>query len=456
VCIPDWNYSTTQVTSTVHLDVLHAWCKYSRDVAPLFPNLSHIQWSIVYGYRGILQDLKCNESYIDPREFTPLFLVPSLSSLTFGESARDGVTMTIHGEGEEVPHPGVTALVLLQEAMVRCPSLDSIALHKGHRILVMSQRVPVVDAAFSSRLQHLRTFRCGVLAPNSTLRLVASLAHLETFAALVGAELSLAGLPRVFPAARELRFLCTSSRQLRTLVAAVQSAHIHTLELKANDNLSPRLVGELLALVAAQPFASTLRSVVVGYDITHDHAPPVNLTLDDVQPLLHLTALKSVVLNFGVVDPTGDFVAQMLAAWPALERLGLGRGAQLTLAQLFVAARSHDALRELACDVVVRAGTPLPDACELVHDTLRRMRLEFDGEAAPVDRAAVAHLLATVFPNLRRLGRGTQGLRLQGLMEEGERARLAGRPWTLSDYEADAINHPSRSFTMSLPGSPDA
>jgi hypothetical protein len=57
-----------------------------------------------------------------------------------------------------------------------------------------------------------------------------------------------------------------------------------------------------------------------------------------------------------------DAVAQMLGAWPALETLHLGEGSRVELAQLLAAARTRGALRDLGCEVIVRAGAPLSDA----------------------------------------------------------------------------------------------
>jgi hypothetical protein len=446
---------TYNIISVVHPNVLRAWRTYSYEVSPLFPHLLHVQW--ITGLEDLPSFLWGCQDRLETQELTALLLVPSLSSLKFGVPVRHGSkSQTLGGNGN--PGRGVTALFVLQEAMMRCPSLDTIDIYnpKNHRILMESQSVPAVDAAFSSHLQHLRRFCCGVQLPNSTVRHIASLPHLEAFAALLRADLNLTGLSRLFPAARELRFLCTSLAQLRALVAAVQSTRVHTLELTSNDDLGPRPVRELLTLVAAHPSAGALRHFRIGPDVRSErHPPPVEFTPDDVRPLLHLTGLRSVSLRQCAVDPAGDVVAQMLDAWPALEKLNLGHGAQLELVQLLAAAHTHSTLRELKCTVVIRAGAPLPAAHGLVHTRLRRIYCEFSGRIAPADLAAVAHMFATVFPSLKSVNLGFTGGDLQALMRAGEQARLAGRPWTLRDYEADAISHPNRSHPRSPSQSPD-
>jgi hypothetical protein len=382
---------TNSVTSAVHLDVLRAWGAYSCEVAPLFSNLLHLRWD--------------NEDYGE-LELAPLLLTPSLSSLTVLPSARNPGSDV---QAQDIVHlqRGTAAVGVVQEAMVHCPSLRALNLFRRRR--QHFRRVPAVDTTLGSRLEQLREFRCGALAPSSTLRHLASLPHLEVFEAPVGANMSLVGLPCVFPAARELRFLSAPMQHLLALVAAVQSARVHTFELNASDNPGPssRLVGELLALVVAHPSADALRQLRFAPDGNLNVLGSEYLALADVRPLLRLVGLRDVVLKGYAVDPAGDTVAQMLAAWPALETLELAPGSQLTLAQLFSAARTNGTLRELACTVAVPAGKPLPDTRGLVHTGLHRLQIAVDGKQ---QRYMVAELLVTVFPALFDLDDGSWGM----------------------------------------------
>jgi hypothetical protein len=350
-------------------------------------------------------------------------------------------------------------MAVLREAMVRCPSLQFLDIFRRGYPYPPFYPVPAVDVTLGSRLEQLRAFRGCALAPSSMLRYLASLPSLEAFEAPVSVDLSLAGLPCVFPAVRELRFLSAPVQHLSALVAAVQSAYVHTLELSANDDPGPRAVNELLEIVAAHPSAGTLRQFRFAPDGLPDYVAgaPGRLAVSDVRPLLRLRSLRDVILNANVVDPAEDAIAQMLDAWPALETFELGAlsalgifglefGSQLTLAQLVTVARTHSELRELACTVFVRAGAPLPDARGLVHTGLRRLRLAFHGEDTPADRAAVAHLLATVFPGMSDFT-GVDST-LKGLMEAGRQARLAGTSWTLGDYTAHAESAPSQEYNF--------
>jgi hypothetical protein len=330
--------------------------------------------------------------------------------------------------------------------MARCSSLASVALHlqRGYgRGFDPSQRTPIMDSVttLGSRLQHLRTFCCNVLAPSNAVRHLASLPCLEVFNAPVSEDVSLAGLPRVFPMACELCFWYAPVRVLCVLVAAVQNARVHTLKLGVSDEPSPRLVGELFTLVAALPSAGALRQLSFASDRPRRVTGPVGyLALDDVRPLMCLSSLRDVVLRGYAIKPVGNTVARMLDAWPALERLELASGSEITLAQLLLAACRNGALCELVCTVVARVGASLPDTRGLVNTGLQHLDFAVDGEHEPAERAALAHLLVTVFPRLSSLG--GRDWNLQTLVEDGHEARLAGAPWALGDYEAAAKSQP--------------
>jgi hypothetical protein len=408
------------VTSSVHLDVLRAWCAYSQEVTPLFPNLSQLRWAIN------------DHSDLD---IAPLLLVPSLLSLTVLPPAPERVKV----DAENARNPGATVVAIHQEAMLRCPTLHSFHIFRGWSVDALSFCIQAREITLGVGLQQLRTFRCGTVPPNSTLRHLASLPHLEEFEAPMSADLSLGDLPCMFPAALELRFLRAPMQQLDALVEAVQSPRVHTLELSTSDEPSPRHIGALLARVAAHPSAGALRRLSFAPERHGLNAQPGYLALDDVRPLMCVRGLRDVVLNGCAVDPVGDAVAQMLDAWPTLETLELEPGSRLTLAQVLAIARTHGALRELRCTVVVRAGAPLLGAGEIVHAGLQHMQLEFEGEDTPTDWAAVAHLLVTVFTGMNSF----EGVpwHVQGLISEGRQSRLAGRPRTLSDYKAAAESH---------------
>jgi hypothetical protein len=379
---------TQAVTSAVHPDVLRAWSAYACEVAPLFPNLSHLRWD--------------NEDYGE-LELTSLLFTPCLSSLTVLPSARDPDSDV---QAQDIVHlqRGTAAVDVVQKAMMHCPSLHALNLFRRSR--QHFRRVPAVETTLGSRLEQLREFRCGALAPSSTLRHLASLPHLEVFEAPVGTHMSLVGLPCVFPAARELHFLSAPMQHLLALVAAVQSARVHTFELNASDDPGPssQLVGELLALVAAHPSADGLRRLRFAPDGNLNVLGSEYLALADVLPLLRLAGLRDITLHGYAFDPAEDTVAQMLAAWPALETLELAPGSQLTLAQLFSAVRTNGTLRELACTVVVPADKPLPDTPGLVHTGLQRLQIVVDTEE---QRFMVAELLAAVFPALSDLDDGS-------------------------------------------------
>jgi hypothetical protein len=206
------------------------------------------------------------------------------------------------------------------------------------------------------------------------------------------------------------------------LLAAVQSTRVHMLQLGASDEPGPEAIGKLLTVVVAHPSAETLRDIRVGQGRSLSlGAQPGrgHLALDDVQPLSHLSGLRCVALTSPTVDPAGDAVAEMLAAWPALEPLQLGESSRLEIAELLAAARTHGALRELGCEVVVRAGAPPPDPHGFVHTDLQHMQLGFAGREAPAEHAAVAHLLAAVFPCMKDLFGWPW--HMQNLMREGGR-----------------------------------
>jgi hypothetical protein len=419
---------TNSVTSAVHLDVLRAWCSYSRSVAPIFPNLSHIQWAI-------------NDP--DDSELAPLLLVPPLSSLTLQHSERSRLNGS---EWDILASNRATAAAVLQEAMARCSSLASVALHlqRGYgRGFDPSQRTPIMDSVttLGSRLQHLRTFCCNVLAPSNAVRHLASLPCLEVFDAPVSEDVSLAGLPRVFPMACKLCFWYAPVRVLCVLVAAVQSARVHTLKLGVSDEPSPRLVGELFMLVAALPSACALRQFSFASDRSRRVTGPVGyLALHDLRPLMCLSSLRDVAMRGYAVKLVEDTVARMLDAWPALERLELACGSEITLGQLLLAACRNGALCELVCTVVARVGAPLLDTRGLVNTGLQHLDFAVHGEDEPAERAALAHLLVTVFPSLSSLG--GRDWNLQTLVEDGHEALLSGTPWALHDYEAAAKSQP--------------
>jgi hypothetical protein len=363
---PEWmplNTYTDDVTSSVHPNVLRAWCAYSRAHGPLFPNLSHVRWAIT------------DASEVD---LVSLFLGPSLSGLTLLGAVAHAL-----------------AIPVIHEAMRRSSSLRSL------NILKTGIPLPTIDTSIGCKLHYLREFRCSDVTPNTVVRHIASLPYLESFEAGVLADLTLEGLPHPFPVVRELRLRQATLDHLCLLLPSVCSSYIHTLELGAGGDADVGGPGTLLRAVAAHPSSGSLRALLLtsGSRTPHSTRHSPILTAEDIWPLMGLPRLRHVALGDYSVNYADGFLPRMLHAWPELEVLSADKpNTIIALDDFLDVARTHPLLRSFDGLFVslhhMPSGPP-----KFVHHALADVRFLGRVESAG-DLAMLARLLATTFPNL--------------------------------------------------------
>jgi hypothetical protein len=411
------------VTASLHPDVWTAWSSYSESVTAVFPNLSHIRWAV--------KDHADSQLALD-------LLMPSLCGLTLAclrSSMRDG-----HEKVKQVS----AALDILRSAINTFPQLQNLVLFGKCPLLSTYDLSPMATFSWPS-LQHLRTFHCGERLPSSIMRHIASISSLQSFIGYPYADTSFQNLPRVFPAILELQVLGTSLRHTCDLVSAVQSPSIRILKLSlaASGQLNARRAGDLLQVIAGHPSSQSLRELVIKpfseSGLGHIAGTPENLALSDIRPSLGIRHLRHINLTCFIVAGEGadDIALEMLDAWPELEELYLGGQSQIhiSMGDFVEALRARPTLRRVPFRVVLRPGETVPETHGFIHHNLTGMTLDQSCLPTIHDRAIMAQFLNATFPNLEQYGVRTDRS-IKELIWAGQNARLAGRPWTLDEYEA--------------------
>jgi hypothetical protein len=411
-----------KVTSSLHPDVLAAWSSYSESVTAVFPNLSHIHWTV--------KDHADSQVALNLR-------IPSLRGLilsgTMFRRNHDWATTQVWA-----------ALDILRSAMNAAPWLEELVMFGEFPGLYYYDLSPMAALSWHS-LQCLRTFRCVEKLPSSIVRHIATIPGLHYFTGYPAADTSFQNLSRVFPAVLELEVSGMSLGHLSDMMTAVQSPSIITLDfaLATSGQLDARQVGDLLRIIEGHPSSQSLHKLVINSlsfsSLEEMMQLGTNLALGDIRPPLGIRHLRHIDLGcFTVAGDVADgFALALLHAWPELEELHLGPRSQthISLSDFVEALRTRPALRVVPFKVVVQPGDIVPKTHGFTHHNLKDMRLDLGPLTTIHDRAVVVQFLNATFPNLEQYGVSCSDRSVRDLIWAGRNARLAGRPWALDEYE---------------------
>jgi hypothetical protein len=360
-------WSKYNVTSSVDPQVFLVWHAYSRDIKPLFPNLTHLEWA-AHGAHDF--------TLIAP------FIVPSLTSLTVKTPyGYDAISSSSHVDR----FSGLTAAIIIKTCVSSCANLHSL------NLLGTEIDVPMLESILEEQLQHLVSLRCSVALSHRIVHFIATLPRLEILQITVQPGLKLNDIPHTFPALRRLSIENIPWDVARSYILAIRSNWLHSLELSLisiyeSEELLVH-VDELFHTVGTHSSTRLLRKLcmrrsVSTSEIMSREQPPrrYQASPEVFRHILGLSHLTHIELGEPYTNQDIPIVSAMLQSLPQLEHVNICGPESISLNHFIEILRCLPSLSTLGgVNVLCDLDVPLPISLGYSHPSLRRVQFKVTG-----------------------------------------------------------------------------